>query len=137
MDSFFTFIVENFIAFSFLIILVVALIIYEGKKGGKRIDPAELTRLLNREEGTVIDLRNEREFSSGHISGAQNIEPNKIDEQLNSKKISKEKPIVLVCKTGSNSTIVGGKLKKLGFKNINIMSGGMMVWQNQGLPLSK
>tara|TARA_Y100001949_G_C15871936_1_gene279891 strand:+ start:165 stop:578 length:414 start_codon:yes stop_codon:yes gene_type:complete len=137
MDSFFLFIIENFLAFSFLILLIFTLIIYESRKGGKRIDPTELTRLINKEEGILFDLRTAQEFSSGHISGAENIQPENIEQKVNSKNISKEKPIILVCKTGSNSSKAGSTLKKSGFQNISIMSGGMMLWQNQGLPLSK
>ena len=137
MDTFFLFIVENFIAFSLLLIFISLLIIHESRKGGKKIDPTEVTRLINKEEGLVIDLRSSAEYLSGHITGAQNIEPQRTLDQILSLKTPKEKPIILVCKTGSSSRSVGGELKKNGYLNINIMSGGMLLWQNQGLPLSK
>ena len=137
MDTFFLFIVENFIAFSLLLIFISLLIIHESRKGGKKIDSTEVTRLINKEEGLVIDLRSSAEYYSGHITGSQNIEPQRTLDQILSLKTPKEKPIILVCKTGSSSSSVGGELKKNGYLNINIMSGGMLLWQNQGLPLSK
>jgi hypothetical protein len=46
MDTFFLFIVENFIAFSLLLIFISLLIIHESRKGGKKIDSTEVTRLI-------------------------------------------------------------------------------------------
>ena len=137
MDTFFLFVTENFVAFSLLLLCIFILIIYEGRKGGRRIDTNEVTRLINKEEAIVIDIRSSNEFSSGHITNAINIQPNKIDQQIDAIKAPKESPIILVCKTGNNSRVVGSKLQKNGFQNVNIISGGMLSWLNQGLPVSK
>ena len=137
MDTFFLFVTENFVAFSLLLLCIFTLIIYEGRKGGRRIDTNEVTRLINKEEAIVIDIRSSNEFSSGHIANAINIQPNKIDQQMNAIKAPKESPIILVCKTGNNSGVIGNKLQKNGFQNVNIISGGMLSWLNQGLPVSK
>ena len=137
MDTFFLFVTENFVAFSLLLLCIFILIVYEGRKGGRRIDTNEVTRLINKEEAIVIDIRSSNEFSSGHITNAINIQPNKIDQQIDAIKAPKESPIILVCKTGNNSRVVGSKLQKNGFQNINIISGGMLSWLNQGLPVSK
>ena len=131
------FVTENFVAFSLLFLCIFILIIYEGRKGGRRIDTNEVTRLINKEEAIVIDIRSSNEFSSGHITNAINIQPNKIDQQIDAIKAPKESPIILVCKTGNNSRVVGNKLQKNGFQNVNIISGGMLSWLNQGLPVSK
>ena len=137
MDTFFLFFYQNIIAFTLLILCLIALIIYEGKKGGTKVDPVEATRLINREGAVVVDLRASEEFSTGHITGSINISAEKLEQQLNSMKHSKEAPLILVCKTGNNSKVVGGSLLRAGFSNVNLISGGMMTWQGSGLPLSK
>lgn len=137
MDTFFLFFYQNIIAFTLLILCLIALIIYEGKKGGTKVDPAEATRLINREGAVVVDLRPSEEFSTGHITGSLNVSAEKLEQQLNSIKHSKEAPLILVCKTGNNSKVVGGSLLRAGYSNVNLISGGMMTWQGSGLPLSK
>ena len=137
MDTFFLFFYQNIIAFTLLILCLIALIIYEGKKGGTKVDPVEATRLINREGAVVVDLRASEEFSTGHITGSINISAEKLEQQLNSMKHSKEAPLILVCKTGNNSKTVGGSLLRAGYSNVNLISGGMTTWQGSGLPLSK
>jgi len=137
MDTFFLFFYQNIIAFTLLILCLIALIIYEGKKGGTKVDPVEATRLINREGAVVVDLRPSEEFSTGHITGSINISAEKLEQQLNSMKHSKEAPLILVCKTGNNSKTVGGSLLRAGYSNVNLISGGMTTWQGSGLPLSK
>jgi uncharacterized membrane protein (Fun14 family) len=57
MEKFLIFIGENFMAVLLLISLIVILVFYERKKGGTKIDASELTRLINKEEPYVFDLR--------------------------------------------------------------------------------
>ena len=49
MNTFFLFISQNFIAVTLLLLSVTALIIYEGRKGGKKLSPGEATRKINKE----------------------------------------------------------------------------------------
>jgi rhodanese-related sulfurtransferase len=46
-------------------------------------------------------------------------------------------PLLLVCKTGAISKKAGIELKKLGYLETNILSGGMISWYNSGLPFIK
>ena len=45
----------------------------EMKKGGQRISPNDLTRIVNKENGMIIDLRKKELFETGHITGSKNI----------------------------------------------------------------
>ena len=137
MDTFFLFISQNLIAVALLLFTIVALIIYEGRKGGTKLDPTQATRMMNKEGALVVDLRPLTEFSSGHIAGSINVQPDKVKQHLFSIKHSKETPVILVCKTGSNSKGTGGSLVKAGYLKVNVINGGMMTWESNGMPLSK
>ncbi|MCH2263341.1 MAG: rhodanese-like domain-containing protein [SAR86 cluster bacterium] len=137
MDTFFLFISQNLIAVALLLFTIVALIIYEGRKGGTKLDPTQATRMMNKEGALVVDLRPLTEFSSGHIAGSINVQPDKVEQHLVSIKHSKETPVILVCKTGSNSKGTGGSLVKAGYLKVNVINGGMMTWESNGMPLSK
>ena len=137
MDKFLIFLVDNYAAVLLLFFLLFALMIYESRKGGKKIDTSEATRIINKENAVVIDLRTSAEFNAGTIAGAINLQPDSVDKDNSLFKANERDYIVLVCKLGSSSGPVGGRLIKQGFENVNILSGGMQGWVQAGLPLIK
>ena len=137
MNTFFLFISQNFIAVTMLLLSILALIVYEGRKGGKKLSPSEATRKINKEEAVVLDLRPSQEFYSGHIAGSINMQEDKLEQHLTTKRHPKETPIILVCRTGMNSKKSGISLIKLGYLDVNIIGGGMMSWEGNGMPLAK
>ena len=137
MNTFFLFISQNYFAVTLLLLSLIALIVYEGRKGGKKLSPGEATRKINKEDALVVDLRSSQEFSSGHIAGSINVQEDKLEQYLTTKRHSKETPVVLVCKTGAASKKSGISLIKAGYLDINVVSGGMMTWEGNGMPLSK
>ncbi len=100
MDKFLIFLVDNYIAVLLLFFLLFALIIYESRKGGKKIDTSEATRIINKENALVVDLRTSAEFNSGTISGAINLEPDSVDKENSLFKANESDQILLVCKLG-------------------------------------
>ena len=137
MEKFLIFVGENFMAVLLLISLIVILVLYERKKGGTKIDASELTRLINKEEPYVFDLRSSSEFNSGTVSGAVNIQSTDLVKGNAQFKAQEEDKIVLICKTGSNSSSAAASLKREGFTNVSVLSGGMMGWVQGGMPLAK
>jgi len=93
--------------------------------------------MINKEGALVVDLRPSDEFSAGHIAGSINVQPDKVEQYLGSLKHPKETPVILVCKTGNNSKGTGGSLLKAGYLKVNVINGGMMSWESNGMPLSK
>tara|TARA_Y100001970_G_C13782616_1_gene626163 strand:- start:109 stop:537 length:429 start_codon:yes stop_codon:yes gene_type:complete len=137
MEKFILFIGDNFLAVLLLMSLITILILYERKKGGVKIDASELTRLINKEEPYVFDLRSSSEFDSGTVSGAVNIQPGNLVKGNSQFKAKEEDKIVLICKTGNNSSTSAGTLKKEGYANVSVLSGGIMGWIQGGMPLVK
>jgi rhodanese-related sulfurtransferase len=80
----------------------------------------------------ILDTREQKEFDVSHIQNANCVGFNK----FNSKKI-KEKytnlndTIVVYCSIGIRSEIIGTKLKKLGYKNVYNLYGGIFEWKNK------
>ena len=64
------------------VFLLVLLIVTELRKGGKSLSSRELTALVNSEQGVVLDVRNHKDFSSGHIVDALNIPFDKLAERM-------------------------------------------------------
>ena len=131
--DFFIFASEQWFLLSIFLLLVYAFIWRESSKGGKSISYHELTRLINSDAALVVDVREAKEFSSGHISGAINIPAVKVKERISELESKKDKLVVIVDKMGQHSGSIGRDLSRQGF-SINRLSGGMTEWTAEKLP---
>jgi rhodanese-related sulfurtransferase len=109
----------------------------EMRRGGKGVSPQELVNLVNRDGAVVVDVRDPKEFASGHIVAAVNIPQSALVGRMNEIAKFKDKPIAIVCKMGQHSGAAGTVLRKAGFQHVMRLSGGMMEWRNQNLPVVK
>ena len=137
MNKFLAFISDNFLAVLVLLTLIFALIVYERRKGGNKVDNSEMTRLINKENPFIYDLRSSAEFGAGTVAGAMNLQPNNLLKGDALFKAGEEDCVILICKNGSISSKASGELKKQGYINVNVLSGGMMNWTQSGMPLVK
>ena len=137
MNKFFAFISDNFLAVLVLLTLIFALLVYERRKGGVKVDNSEMTRLINKENPFIYDLRSSAEFGAGTVAGATNIQPSNLIKEDALFKAGEEDCIILICKNGTVSSKASGELKKQGYINVNVLSGGIMNWTQSGMPLVK
>ena len=95
------------------------------------IQPQALNEI--RDKVQIIDVREKDEFDGpmGRIPGAKLIPLDKLAERA--KKLSKEKPIVTVCRAGGRSAQATVILKREGFTDLANMTGGMLLWRAQHL----
>lgn len=117
---------------------ILATLLFVEKKGGAPgLTASAATTLMNTEDAIVVDIRPEKEFSTGHITGAMNIPATKMKENLNRLEKHKDAPIILVCKSGITSGSSAKDLKKEGFTKLYKLQGGIAEWQSSNLPLVK
>lgn len=134
--DFFVFISEQYWLVAAFLLLLYVFMWNEKRRGGKTLSAHELTRLMNRDEGVVVDIRESADYNSGHIVNAVNIPFNKVDSRWEELLPHKDKMIVLADKMGQHAGSVGSNLRKKGFQ-VGRLQGGMMEWQNQNLPVVK
>ena len=92
----------------------------------ERIKPAEFQVLNQKEDITILDVREVDEFQAGHIDGALNAPLSKLEngyEQLDS-----SKRYYVICQGGMRSERACQFLETKGFDVINV-EGGMNQWQ--------
>jgi SulP family sulfate permease len=85
----------------------------------------------NGERPFVVDVREPREFSQGHIPEAQSLPLAHF--LTNDWQLPKDQPIVLVCRSGRRSRRAAILLIDSGLENIRILDGGMAAWEAAGL----
>ncbi len=104
----------------------------------KRITPAQLTMLINRENAEVVDVRTEDEFRKGHITGARHLPVAEIQkQQLGGLEKQKDAPIIVVCQAGMTAGKAAAELSKQGFSKVFLLQGGMGSWTAASLPVVK
>ncbi|WP_338359100.1 rhodanese-like domain-containing protein [Yeosuana marina] len=103
----------------------------------KVISPKEMQTLLKKDNVQLLDVRTPKEYSEGFIANAQNIDyfSPTFDEDI--KKLDKEKPVIVYCKSGRRSAKSSEKLLDAGFVKIYDLEGGIVEWQHEGLQINK
>ena len=80
----------------------------------------------------LLDVREDDEWTAGHIDGAQHIPLRELSARLG--ELSKEKTIVAVCRSGGRSEAAVRGLRRLGYEAENL-EGGVNAWDRAKLPL--
>jgi len=86
----------------------------------------------------LIDVRTPSEYTEGHITKSTLIDWKDQEQfQLAVKKLDKNKPVYLYCRSGRRSTDAGNYLIKQGFKQVFNLEGGIQAWQASGKTVEK
>ena len=77
----------------------------------------------------LVDVRTAREFRSGHIKGAKNIDFFSLGSfNASFEKMDRDKAIYLYCQSGNRSQKAAKRLVKMGFETVIDLSGGYSAW---------
>lgn len=98
-------------------------------------EPLQIVTMAKYGAINLIDVREENEWSEGHIEGAALIPLGSISEN-STLKLSKEVPTYVYCRSGRRAGVAVDSFKTLGFKNV-INLGGVIDWQEKGGVLVK
>jgi len=107
------------------------------EQSGQGVGPVKTTRLINREDAHILDVREADEFVAGHLPEAKNIPVSKLAERGSEIETLKGAPIIVCCATGMRSNKACAELKKQGFEKIYNLSGGVDAWVGAGYPIKK
>ncbi len=113
-------------------------IVNDAKKRIRETNVDEVKARLDRgEKFVLIDVREEREFAKDHLPGALPLGKGVIERDIEQRVPDPNTPIVLYCGGGFRSALAADNLQKMGYKNVLSMDGGIRVWREKGLPLTK
>ena len=83
----------------------------------------------------LLDVREPAEFtgSLGHIAGARLVPLGSLMQRTS--EIEKDRPVVVVCRSGARSAHATLMLRNAGFAKVANLAGGMLRWRAQRLPV--
>jgi len=105
--------------------------------GVKETDTVRAMQLINRNNALVLDVREQGEYDGGHIINSRLIPARQVKERIGELEKYRNRPIVVVCRSGSRAVPITSWLGKQGFKETYLLNGGILAWQKANLPLEK
>jgi rhodanese-related sulfurtransferase len=100
------------------------------------ISPQELLELAS-DSIVIIDVRTPEEYQQGHVPNAINVPLSEIVDNPAILASSKEKSIVLYCRSGYRAGKAANALQKDGYENLRHLEGDMLGWLKKGLAVEK
>jgi rhodanese-related sulfurtransferase len=134
------FVLNNWHLFLALIVILIALVmptLLRRSKGIDALTPAEAVWVVNRQSGVFVDISDPAHYKAGHIPSAINVPMATFQQTGSLLDKYKERPLVVVCPTGTRSLKASLWLRRSGWKTVHFLAGGLMAWQKQGMPLEK
>lgn len=95
----------------------------------KEITVQELQEMKERgDDFQLIDVREDFEYQMSNLDG-ENIPLGGI--LIEADKISKDKPVVIMCRSGKRSAMALYQLEAQGYTNLANLQGGILAWQQE------
>lgn len=127
-----------------LLLLAVAffVLVFKGplarKLGGvEEITPEHAVQLINQHDAVVIDVREQHEWSRGHLPMARHIPVGQLNKYLKDLEKHQEHHVICQCASGMRSARAASQLRKAGFQKVYSLKGGIQAWRGAGLPVEK
>ena len=112
-------------------ILIAAIIVlvasrFMPAKGINNISVQEAKDKFNSKDVQFIDVRTPGEYKANHRKPFRNIPLQSLSGEADT--LDKDKEVVVICQSGMRSLRASKMLRKMGFKKISNVRGGMSSW---------
>jgi rhodanese-related sulfurtransferase len=92
-------------------------------------------RLQRGDSFCLIDVREESEWSQGHLPQAEHLGKGIIERDIETRIPDTSAEIVLYCGGGYRSALAADALRQMGYVNVLSMAGGFRGWREAELPV--
>ncbi len=121
---------------STFVALLLALFFLDKKKAGAMVSPQQAVLMMNKDACVMLDVRDKKDYTTGHIKGSIHIPLGSLKERHDELKKHGDKKVIIVDKMGQHSGTAGKLLRDLGYADVMRLQGGLGEWQAQNLPIS-
>jgi len=97
------------------------------------LTPEEAYDLISQQQVTVLDIRTQEEYNSGHIPDTLLLPVSELESRLNG--LNSSDHILVYCRSGYRSEEAAHILVTNNFIHVYNLEGGILQWQAQGFPV--
>jgi molybdopterin/thiamine biosynthesis adenylyltransferase/rhodanese-related sulfurtransferase len=83
----------------------------------------------------LIDTREPHEYEEAHIDGGRLVPPGLLVDEIESAVPNHDQRVLVYCRSGNRSAKAAEQMAALGYGNVANVGGGILAWQEQGLPV--
>lgn len=113
-------------------------LVADAKTRIEEISRAELDRRLAAgEEPVLIDVREDHEWSGGHIPRAVHLGRGILERDIEGLVPDRSRCIVLYCGGGFRSALAADNLQRMGYARVLSLAEGYRGWTGEGRPVEK
>jgi sulfur-carrier protein adenylyltransferase/sulfurtransferase len=105
------------------------------KQRVEEIEPFEAAEEIEGGDVVLIDTREPHEFQEAHLENGKLVPPGLLADEIAAAAPDKSARTILYCRSGNRSFIAAEQLEALGYTDVASMAGGILAWQEQGLPV--
>jgi rhodanese-related sulfurtransferase len=111
-------------------------LVNDAKSRIRQIDIAAYKRMREAgEDHVLVDTREDREWTAGHVAGAVHLGKGIIERDIEAQVPDKGKTLILYCGGGFRSALVADNLQKMGYTNAISLDGGWRDLKESGIAL--
>ncbi len=101
----------------------------------EEIEPFEAAEEIEGGVVVLIDTREPHEFQEARLEGGKLVPPGLLGDEIAAAAPDKSARTILYCRSGNRSYKAAEQMQALGYENVASMAGGILAWQEQGLPV--
>lgn len=103
-----------------------------GQSPVQEIGPQELAARLEQGNGIALDVRTPAEVAEGIIGEASVIDFYSEDFARRLSLLRRDVPVYVYCRSGGRSWETAARMKKMGFREVYNLRGGIVAWREAG-----
>jgi len=101
----------------------------------EEIEPFEAAQEIEGGDVVLIDTREPHEYQEAHLENGKLVPPLLLSDEIAAAAPDKSARTILYCRSGNRSYKAAEQLEALGYTDVASMAGGILAWQEQGLPV--
>jgi sulfur-carrier protein adenylyltransferase/sulfurtransferase len=101
----------------------------------EEIEPFEAAQEIEGGDVVLIDTREPHEYQEAHLEDGKLVPPGLLGDEIAAAAPNKSARTILYCRSGNRSYKAAEQMQALGYEDVASMAGGILAWQEQGLPV--